>query len=752
MKKSLNILQRTVSLLILFAILAVPVPHAQAQEVDVATLTMEALGGEEIVMVGPYDTNGLRFSLPVNWFLMDGAELQLKASSFFIGPADSPRAASERLGATLNVYFNGDLQQSVQLLSGNDIVYSIPLQVRSLPSPRPDGTVEVSFFLNAAIDCEQDFHKTTVLISSESQFVLPYTTIPLATDLRKLPWPFYQPGLREQTEAVVVIPSAPTVEEVRAGLLVMAGFGRMTDQRLPISMITADELTPLLRDEMNLVFVGGAGKFTDLADVDLPIQVDNSRYVAPDIQDDDGVLQVIPSPWNPARAMLVVGGNSNNGIVKAAQAFTTQNLQTGDTPTSIVIAEVNPVSQIGIVVDQTRQISKTDISFGELGYGVNTSTQLGVNWYTYDFNIPPGQISVDQPYIDLVFSHSALVDFERSGIGIYLNGDLVGSAIFEETNTNFVTARINLPASGFVSGYNVIDVTGTLIPRDICSVFSTNGLWMSVFPDSVLHLPLVTAPEAGYELKDLRDFPQPFTNNPNLTNTMFVVPSDDPHAWTTAGRLAYTLGDLAGGSLLGLEAAFGEDLASIQIPGRNLILVGKPSLLPAVSQLGDALPARFEPNSNEALLENQQVIYRFSSEKSLGYLELLTTPWDSASTILAVLGTTDDGLTYAGDALLTARVRDALRGNFATLDQDRPSVVDTRTGQGLGRMPVEMAPAIIGQETPVPASDAPVADTSPVEDNRGGILFAIQIIAGLMAVVVVLAFIFRKRRSSPPRQ
>lgn len=743
----MTIFQSTVSFLILFAILAAPVAPAHAQEADVATLTMEELGGEDIVMVGPYDTNGLRFSLPVNWLLLDGAEFQIKASSFFIGPADSPRAASERLGATLNVYFNGDLQQSVQLLAGSDIVYSVPLQVRSLPSPRPDGTVEVSFFLNAAIDCEEDFNKTTVLISSESQFVLPYTTIPLNTDLRKLPWPFYQPGLREQTEAVVVIPSNPSAEEVRAGLLVMAGFGRMTDQRLPISMITADELTALTRNEMNLVFVGGADKFTDLANVELPIQANGSRYVAPNIQDDDGVLQVVPSPWNPARAILIVGGNSNTGIVKAAQAFTTQNLQTGDTPTSIVIAEVNPISQIGIVVDQSKQISKPDISFGELGYGVSTSSQLGVNWYTYDFNIPPGQISVDKPYIDLVFSHSALVDYERSGIGIYLNGDLVASAIFEETNTNFVTARVNLPTSGFVSGYNVIDITGTLIPRDICSVFSTNGLWMSVFPDSTLHLPLAAAPESSYELKDLRDFPHPFTNDPSLTNTMFVVSEDDPQAWSTAGKIAYTLGDLAGGSLLSLDAAFGKDLAALQTPGRNLILVGKPSLLPAVSQLGDAMPARFEPNSNEALLENQQIVYRFSGDKSLGYLELFTAPWDDTSTILAVLGTTDDGLAFAGDALLTSRIRDALRGNFATLDQDRPSVVDTRTGQGLGRLPVELAPVIIGQETP--ASTSPDAGPAPIEDDRGGILLAIQVIAGLMVLVVILAFIFRKRRSQP---
>jgi cellulose synthase operon protein B len=736
----------------LFVVIALTAPAnlVEAQSsAETAVLSMENLGGTEIVMTGPYDTAFLRFSLPANWLLLDGAELQLKTSAFFSGPADASNAKSQYLGAMLDVYFNGELQQSIPLESGSDVVYQIPLRVRSLPSSRADGTLEVSFFLNAAVDCEYDFHKTTVMISAESQFILPYTVVPVTMDLRKLPWPLYQPSLKDQVATVVVVPNNPSADELQAAMLVMAGLGRMTEQRLPVSLATVNEFDAAIRNENNLVFVGKAGGLSVLSGFDLPIPVIGNSYSAAGSQVDDGILELVASPWNSARTLLVVGGNSDAGVVKAAQAFTTQNLQTGDSPSSVLVADVNPASVMGVANASAVQITTTDATFASLGYGVQTSELLGANWITYEYSIPPGQVPAGQPFIELKFSHSALIDFERSGIAIYLNGDLVGSTAFIAENTNYVTSRINLPTSSFVSGKNQIDVTAALIPRDICSVFAANGLWITVYPESLLHLELAPSSESSDSLGDLQDYPIPFAYDPNLNNTVMVLSQGDPHSWRTAGRIAYSLGDAAGGAILNLEAAFGDDLTELQVSGRNLILVGKPDSLPVVSQLGDAMPARFEISSNVAILDGQGVIYRFSETKSLGYLELLTAPWDENSAILAVLGTNDVGLTYAGDALLTPRTREALRGNFATLDENRPTVVDTRTGQGLGRLPVDMGPLIEAQLTPTPSSAFLPGSTSDT-NNRKSILLGIQLVVGLMVIVAVVAF-FLRRRTLPPR-
>jgi hypothetical protein len=711
-------------------------------------LTLKDLGSDDVVLHGPYDTARIRFSLPANWVLMDGAQIQIKASTFFAGPASNPETISGYFGAMLDVYFNGNLQRSIALASGSNLVYQVPIKPADLASVRPDGGLDISFFLNAAIDCEYEFHKTTVQISSDSQLSIPYEVIPLKPDLRRLPWPIYQPGLKDPGKATVVIPNNPSQDEIQAALLVMAGFGRMTSQKLPVSLITTDEFTEPVRTETDLVFVGKPSNFQLLYPLEWPIPITKSGFSSQGMQQDDGIIEAAASPWNPGKILLMIGGNTDQGVIKAAQAFTTQNLQTGDTRTSAVIAKVNPITLIGVLTPDSEQLNTPDITLTDLGYTLTTESDLGTNWFTYQFIVPPGQIPAENPYFDLVFSNSTLVDAERSGVVLYLNGELVGSASFTSDKANYVKTRINLPPSGVVSGVNQIDLAATLIPRDVCSVFTTTSLWMTVYPESTLHLPLSPSVETAYVLKDIRSFPSPFSNVPNLDKTTFVLPSSDPSAWKVAGNLAYNLGGSAGGAVLSLQATFASAVNELPAGGQNLIVVGKPTTLPLISELGDALPARFDPGSNVAILDNQQVTYRFSDTKSLGYLELAAAPWDNTSVVLAVLGTTDDGIAYAGNGLIDSKIRSTLKGNFASLDEDIASVVDTRTGLGIGRPPSELGPGLVVQETPTP--QPPIVPLPAATGMRQQILYGIYIVAGLMVVIILLALLLRRR--VPPGQ
>jgi hypothetical protein len=465
------------------------------------------------------------------------------------------------------------------------------------------------------------------------------------------------------------------------------------------------------------------------------------------MQADDGVIEIATSPWNAARAILIVGGNSDIGVVKAAQAFTTENLQVGDSPSSTVVAEVNPISEIGIRSVETSPNASPEVTLSELGYSLETQYNLGANWFSYQFEVPPGQVPAETPYLNIVFSHSALVDTQRSGIVIYLNGDLVGSTAFNADNSNYVSAQIDLPGTNILPGRNVIEVNATLIPKDICSIFSSASLWMTLYPESFLHLPLAPSTLSGNELNELRDYPVPFTNDPNLASTTMVLPPSDHAAWNVAGNIAYGLGKNANAPVLNLDVMYAGAVKDIPA-GQNLILVGKPADLPIVAEMGDALPAPFETGSNAASLTGQNVIYRFPADKNLGYLELFNAPWNEKNTIMTVLGTTDEGLAYAGNGLIDSNIRDTLRGNFAIIDQEQTSVVDTRTGQGLGRLPVDMGPAVVTiEEAPTPETALPVTPTKAGQQN---ILIAIYVVVGLMLTVGLVA-LFLRRRIAPPR-
>src|SRR5688572_210283 len=93
-----------------------------------SVLTLKDLGSPEIVMHGPYGTGSVRFNVPANWILQDGAYLQLSVDSFISGDQPNANPADEYLGAMLDVFFNGVLQTSLPLKSGTEIIYNVPIR------------------------------------------------------------------------------------------------------------------------------------------------------------------------------------------------------------------------------------------------------------------------------------------------------------------------------------------------------------------------------------------------------------------------------------------------------------------------------------------------------------------------------------------------------------------------------------------------------------------------------------------------
>ncbi len=722
-----------------------PVSAAPLQ--DKAILSLADFGaGSDIVLHGPYDLSHLRFSLPANWAVQDGGSLNLMISAYYSGeiPTQNQGQPDSFLGALLDVSINGHLLQSVGLRAGDNIVYQVPMAPADLSSNRQDGTLDLTFFLDASVDCNYDYHHTTVMIARASQAVLPYSEIPLQMDLHRLPWPIYQEGLLASQSATVVVPAQASASELRAGLLTMASFGRMSASKLPLALISADELTDDIRNQSNLIIVGKASALPILANAALPVPIKDSRYNSADMQADDGVVQITASPWNSAKTLLLIGGNTDAGVVKAAQALSTGSLQTAGAPTYSIVAQVNP-SNINVAGSEEAAASGDDWTFASLGYATETLNGPGTNWFSYTFTIPTGQVAAADPTLKLVYSNSALVDPQRSGADVYLNGDLGGSVRFAEDASSMVTASIVLPRSSTHPGRNRLDIAVTLIPRDVCSIFTFNGLWITIYPDSVLHLPLVPASATAFALEDLSAFPYPFANDPSLGSTVFVVPETDHNAWTAAGSLAYDLGTQAGGAVLAFGAAYSGQLNDT-VKKQDLILVGMPKDIGILLEMKDSLPAYFDRGSNAAILPSQQVTYRISPTKDLGYLELLKSPFADGRAIIGVLGTTGNGVTSAAKAILAAAVRENLKGNFVTVDGDQTAVVDTRSGLGIGQLPSALGTSVAADVNPMAVTTG-VAPFTPEAYTRQPILGGL--IAVIVLIVGVLAVVFATQRRKP---
>jgi hypothetical protein len=214
----------------------------------------------------------------------------------------------------------------------------------------------------------------------------------------------------------------------------------MTSGRLALSLIPVGALTSSIRDGSHLIFVGGPGAFGLLADAPLPAPLGEQGFDAADAAPNDGIVQMAVSPWNNEKVVLVVSGNAEIGVIKAGQAVSAGVHPVGEQSNLALIAEVQPdaLSAGEIGLDQT---------FADLGYAIETVSRIGVNAIEYRFEVPSGLIADREARLDLVFNHSALVDYERSGLVVRLNGEPIGSVRFSDESANAGQMTFNLPSS-----------------------------------------------------------------------------------------------------------------------------------------------------------------------------------------------------------------------------------------------------------------------------------------------------------------
>src|SRR5258707_879339 len=118
----------------------------------------------------------------------------------------------------------------------------------------------------------------------------------------------------------------------------------------------------------------------------------------------------------------------------------------------------------------------------------------GTNWAEYRFNIPPGKTVTPDAYFDLIFNHSALLDYDQSGMVINLNDETVATVSLSDESTQEKSEKISLPRHAIHSGLNTLLFRIELVPKVNCTNPNMNTLWLKIWPESNLHLPLTDKP------------------------------------------------------------------------------------------------------------------------------------------------------------------------------------------------------------------------------------------------------------------
>ena len=621
---------------------------------SVSAATLQQLRQVDRVLKGPINAVSFELALPSDWTLTGGGTLFLGMTTVFPKSAAITNNAP-RTPALLHVGVNGVGLPDIVLDQPDYRQVIIQIPDAALVGKRPNERHVISLQLDDHTQCAAD-QQISVLISARSQLDLLHTETAVVPDLRYLPWPLYQESILTDT-ATVVVPDQASPAELNAALTTMAGFARMTSGKLGMTLTTASRMTQVQWAEGHIVLVGKPAAFGMLRDVVLPRVTNDSGSGFAGIATDDGVIQLARSPWGRGRVVLLISGQSDEAVSKAARAISAGQVRPGDQPNLAVIAQVQPI---------TRTALPETFTLLDLGYDIQQFENTGLRNGIFTFDVPDNKAAKEGAYIDVSYLHSPLLDYAQSGFVLALNGQNVGAVRFDDNSTSLSVARVSLSKAAIRPGRNELRIAADLHARERCIVGA--DLWATIRPESVLHVPLQDAQAERLPRRMvLNTFPHLFVQQPNLSEVAFVLPKADVDSWATAGRLAFTLGARTSADVIQLETAFADSVPAPLREQRHLIVVGQPATLPLLSDLSALMPASFAPGTNTVIAPKTTVQYQLPAEGDLGYLEFMVGPWSDKHAILAVLGNTAAGLQAAADALLTPALRAKMNGNFTVI-------------------------------------------------------------------------------------
>jgi cellulose synthase operon protein B len=735
-----------------------PTPETTNQEIEGKKVgpniySFSELGYVDQIMNGPYDYLRVRFRLPDTWELKSGANIQLHLKTVVTAPdSPNPDELIDASGSTMDIQFNGKWVKTLILNGSGEEFFSIPLPTDSLTSATGQNTL--TFYLDAGIDCTFN-HQTTIVLLSDSNLELIHDTINPVTSLSLLPAPFYRANAlvpKEETMAapfssitgpyaVMVTPDNPTSGELQAALTTSAGVGLLTGGKLQIITLPISQLTPEIRNSSNLIFVGIGSGFDILQEVKLPAQWNNSQFLLEGMESDDGLLEEVISPWSTSHVLMVLSGGNEAGIIKAAQALSSGIVRAGDQPNAAIVTDITEGKSIAQVpVDRT---------LATLGL---TTTQLSaikynaIDFMEAPFFVPAGQKVAGDAYVDIAFTNSPLLDLNESGLTVLINGISIGGVNYTtESSKGMSVQRLTIPSHVIHSGTNRIVIESNNHPPVYCSDTVSANIWTTVYDQSLLHIPLEAAVHAEVSVSTLQNYADFLTSSPTLDKVGIIVAPGSTAAIEAASKIAFVLGTRLNGELVELQSVYANQVPEEFLLDRDIVFVGKASEIPLIAEIGDKFPAPFDAGSNIAQESIFRVRYKMPEDVNLGYLELLTSPWDPNRMVFAVLGTTDEGIGFSINALTIASLRNQLFGDFAVIQNEQVVSSDSRFGVGTGVISATFVPGTVPVEVPSILAEPQEQAPLPIANQKGWII-PFVLISTLAAIAIVIYMVIKNRR------
>ena len=617
----------------------------QAQNASQVDLTLTNLGmNVPQTLTGPISEVNFTFNLPADWKPEGTATLDLDITAFFssLVATESSQTLSGLVGGDLSVFLNDSMVGINTLQTSGQQILHYEFDAALFAPVTRDGVNTLRIRWDGSISCLMNL-LSSVTLSPASKLTFGYDATQQTLTLNDFPAPFVVKNSVQPVPLKIVLPANPSAGELRAAMVMAAGIGQISNGQTIAEVLSQADYRPAAGSSQNVILVANTDTLMTLSLSTLGI--------ASGLQANAGEGLVYFFKPLGGYGLLVSGDET--GIVKAAQAVSADQVIAGGDASTMLVSGINPVAAT---------TGPEDMTLDDLGVGEMVFTRPNNLSQSFDFFVPAGnQVRADASF-DLVLSHSQQLDYLRSGLQMLVNGYPAVSLRLTDNTSNQAMFKLIMPANLIHAGRNTVEFAADLNTRDLCTAATENVAWLRVSSSSLLHLPLETAVGGSMVSKTFGDFPNAFLTGSGLDNVLIEVAPAEFGNIQAAAQLAGRLGaGLPDHTIMQLSTAFSDTVDPVLAANASLILVGEPLKFTSLKDKSQFPSLVFD---NKNLLSDQsalELVTRPQSGEDAGYLAIRGYDATTSKVLLAVMGSSPAGLTYAVGGLTS---KQAAKNNF----------------------------------------------------------------------------------------
>ena len=568
----------------------------------------------------------------------------------------------------IEVYINELFVTTFIPIHGKNNVVTFPITPAVLDSQRtlnPFNEFNVRFVYQVNWDDNCEYQGIFAILDT-SKFILNYLTVdPAKISLVEYTNVLFQNSFIQET-LLIVVPDEPNAIINEAVVNISEDIGNRSTGNIQIQVVKVSQATPDLLSKSSIIVVGSARQNS------LQKQVysqgsfifglaggDQISYQGNVLDKDEGMLQVIRSPYNPNYFLLSVAGNSDKAIERAYRSLI--NPSPGMTDYYSIEREDVPFARSVSFID-TGEIQFTDLAIRERTYYGIGEHEMFVSFY-----VPINWKLEDNAALVMNYAYSENLSPKNSSVSVSLNRKMLGSLPIDHKKAGDKQFIIPLTKENIRFGEVNILMLNAIISAPIeCSDYRTAGFWVAIRDTSTIYLPHMIT-------EDRNEMPllvNPLYHLAYQTDLLISTPEkvSDTELNGLAG-LAYYLGKISPVDIAIHVAVPGKKIENQE--NMNHLVVGLPSNNPRIRELNDQLPQKFSDGADTLHESIGGIPYRIPSDVSIGIIEVVPNLETKSSAISVVTGTTAEGLAWALKAFSVPENRYLMTGDLVYIYQDK---------------------------------------------------------------------------------